>query len=176
MTTTKPKLPQWLSAVWHKWHQGPKSSCFWECQKISIQPQWPSTWAEQFPKLSPWQLLGDRSGTRPANRSFCMAAQNSVLGWTCFCNGNNKIKTIPETFPGGASLRQYLDTACIFQDALKTHCLRSALLNAPNMSEPGPWNIAVGSTLQPAWMRMLTNITPTSRSYLPQNSSNQLFW
>ena len=28
MTTTKPKLPQWPSAVWHKWHQSPKPSCF----------------------------------------------------------------------------------------------------------------------------------------------------
>ena len=28
MTTTKPKLPQWPSAVWHIRHQTPKSSCF----------------------------------------------------------------------------------------------------------------------------------------------------
>ena len=84
MTTTKPKLSQWPPAVGYIWHQTSKSCCFEECQKISIQPHWSSTWAEQFPEWPALFFFWDSSGPRPANDRFLheLPKINISLNWS----------------------------------------------------------------------------------------------
>ena len=104
MTTTKPKLSQWPPAVGYIWHQTSKSCCFEECQKISIQPHWSSTWAEQFPGWPTLFFFGTALGPGLQMIAFCMSCQKSIFHWTGLGNDHNKTKTVPVTLCCGIHL------------------------------------------------------------------------
>ena len=104
MTIPTPKLTKWFCSIGHIWHQTPKSLSFFKMQKIIIQQHWPSTWAEQFPKLFTLLFFGTALVPDLQMICVCMACWKVMFDLTGSGNDHTKTQTVPMTLIHGTHL------------------------------------------------------------------------